>query len=70
MNYNLLNPITLNPIPPQSLIMEWENDYKKMKEDMIFDDEKPSFEDLINNLKQLRILMNELTWSFDPQFKV
>lgn len=50
--------------------MEWENDYKKMKEDMIFDDEKPSFEDLINNLKQLRILMNELTWSFDPQFKV
>ena len=70
VDYNLLNPITLNPIPPQNLISEWENDYLKMKEAMIFDDQKPSFEDLINNLKQLRVLMNELEWSFELEFKV
>ncbi len=70
VDYNLLNPITLNPIPPQNLISKWENDYLKMKEDMIFDDQKPSFEDLINNLKQLRVLMNELEWSFELEFKV
>ena len=33
----------------------WNADYSKMKEDMIYEENKPSFEELINNLNDLSI---------------
>ncbi len=36
VDYNLHNPNTLNPIPIDTVIKEWEDDYLKMKEDMIY----------------------------------
>lgn len=35
-------------------LTDWKTDYAKMKEDMIYGEKKPSFEDLINNLMELR----------------
>lgn len=68
VDYNHHNPKTLNPIPPAEVIGEWEFDYAKMKEDMIYDGNKPSFEDLINNLEVLRAELQVVAWDFDCKF--
>jgi predicted nucleotidyltransferase component of viral defense system len=68
VDYNLHHPNYLNPIPPKDVITEWENDYVKMKEDMIYEVNKPSFEDLINNLKDLRKKLQLIGWKFELKF--
>jgi predicted nucleotidyltransferase component of viral defense system len=68
VDYNHHNPKILNPIPPAEVIGEWEADYAKMKEDMIYDGDKPSFEDLINNLKGLKAKLQAVVWDFDCKF--
>ena len=49
---------------------EWKADYAKMKEEMIYEDIKPSFEDLINNLNVLRTQLQALDWKFDLTFPI
>ncbi len=68
VDYNSHNPKTLNPIPIASVIDKWDADYSKMKEDMIYEDPKPSFENLINNLVKLRDQLQDLNWSFQLSF--
>lgn len=69
VDYNLHNPNTLNPIPPQYVIKAWENDYLKMKEDMIYEENKPTFEELISNLNDLRKQLQNVEWKFTLVFK-
>jgi len=68
VNYILHNPETLNPIPPKEVITEWQSDYAKMKEDMIYEENKPSFEDLINNLNDLRSQLQTVEWKYELKF--
>jgi hypothetical protein len=68
VDYNLHHPNTLNPIPPADVIAEWDADYAKMKEDMIYEENKPSFEDLINNLEELRKQLQAVEWKFELSF--
>ena len=68
VDYNLHNPQTLNPIPPHDVIADWEADYAKMKEDMIYEENKPGFEDLINNLNDLRNQLQAVEWKFELVF--
>jgi hypothetical protein len=68
VDYNLHNPKTLNPIPPQEVIADWKTDYAKMKEVMIYEEKKPSFDDLINNLMELRKQLQVLDWQFELKF--
>lgn len=68
VDYNQHNPKTVNPIPPHEVIVEWEADYGKMKEDMIYDGKKPSFEDLIINLERLKAKLQAADWEFDCKF--
>ncbi len=68
VDYNLHNPKTLNPIPIEEKMGEWKADYSKMKEDMIYEENKPSFEDLINNLNGLRTQLQTINWKFDLHF--
>lgn len=70
VNYNLHNPKTLNPIPPTAVIADWESDYMKMREDMIYDEVKPSFENLIDNLVDLRTKLQALDWPFELIFPI
>ncbi len=70
VNYNLLNPKTLNPIPPTAVIADWESDYAKMREDMIYEEVKPSFEDLIDNLIDLKTKLQALDWQFELTFPI
>jgi predicted nucleotidyltransferase component of viral defense system len=70
VDYNLHNPKRLNPIPPKEVIANWEADYAKMKEDMIYEENKPSFEDLINNLQELRERLQVVEWTFELEFPI
>ncbi|MEY3500599.1 MAG: hypothetical protein RL308_2268 [Bacteroidota bacterium] len=68
VDYNLHGPKTLNPIPVADKMEEWKADYAKMKEDMIYEENKPSFEDLMNNLNELRTKLQALKWPFELTF--
>jgi len=68
VDYNGHNPKTLNPIPPAEVISEWKADYAKMKEDMIYERDKPSFEDLITNLEGLMAQLQAVNWEFELDF--
>jgi hypothetical protein len=68
VDYNLHNPKKLNPIPPADIINAWKADYAKMKDDMIYEENKPSFEDLINILNDLKNQLRVLDWAFELTF--
>ena len=68
VNYNEHNPKTLNPIPIPKIIEEWKSDYTKMKEDMIYEEDKPSFEEIIQKLTELKTQINAIEWKMDTQF--
>jgi len=70
VDYNLHNPKTLNPIPPTDVIADWKADYAKMKEDMIYEENKPSFDDLITNLNDLIYRLRALDWQFELVFPI
>ncbi len=64
IDYTLHQPKTINPIPPDEIIKEWEVDYAEMCEAMIYGDKLP-FEELMSRIKQLREKINNLNWSID-----
>lgn len=68
VDYNTHNPRTLNPIPIEEKMAEWKADYARMKEEMIYEENKPSFDDLINNLSALKTQLQSLDWGFDLVF--
>jgi predicted nucleotidyltransferase component of viral defense system len=70
VDYNLHNPKTVNPIPINEKLEEWKSDYTKMKEDMIYEENKPSFEDLLRNLEELRSQLQEVNWQFELEFPI
>jgi hypothetical protein len=70
VDYNLHNPKTVNPIPIAEKIDEWNADYTKMMEDMIYEENKPSFDDLINNLYEINTKLQNLDWQFDLTFPI
>lgn len=69
VDYNSHNPVTLNPIPPNKVQKDWESDYVKMKEEMIYEKNPPSFEDLISNLSNLKDQLLNVGWKFELTFK-
>lgn len=70
VDYNLHNPKKVNPIPINEKLEEWKSDYAKMKEDMIYEENKPSFEDLLRNLEKLRGQLQEVNWQFELEFPI
>lgn len=62
VNYNLLSPNTLDFIPVNEVIEDWEQDYKKMREEMIYQSNAPTFEEIIEQLKVLKTKINGLDW--------
>jgi hypothetical protein len=68
VNYNTHNPKTVNPIPPENVINDWESDYTKMREDMIYEQNPPTFVDLIDCLKEIREQLKSVNWEFDLSY--
>ncbi len=68
VDYNLHHPKSLNPIPIEEKMPEWRADYSKMMEEMIYEENKPSFEDLIGKLDELRTQLQSAPWEFELSF--
>jgi predicted nucleotidyltransferase component of viral defense system len=62
IDYNLHQPATLNPLPPDGVMSNWEKDYKIMQEDMIYGESLP-FGELIKRIKKLKEKINQTEWS-------
>jgi hypothetical protein len=61
VDYNTHQPKTLNPIPPDKIVGDWEKDYKFKQEAMIYC-ESLTFEKLIERIKELNQRINDITW--------
>lgn len=48
---------SINIIPPDKILPEWEKDYNQMKESMIYGD-KPSFSELMKEIENINLLIN------------
>lgn len=70
IDYNLHQPISIRMLPPDTVIENWKADYEIMLEQMIYEDNPPSFEDLIESLKELNSKINSLDWKFEFDFLV
>lgn len=69
VDYNAHHPKTLNPIPPNELLTQWAEDYLKMLQEMIYEKDPPTFEQLIENLEDLRKQLQNVSWEFDLVFE-
>lgn len=70
VNYNEHNPQTINPMPIPEVIEAWKEDYKVMLEQMIYEENKPSFDDIITELTALKEKINALNWKLETEFPV
>lgn len=68
VHYNAHNPKTVNPIPSENVIKDWKSDYTKMREDMIYEGNPPTFVDLIDCLKEIREQLKSVNWEFELSF--
>ncbi|WHF51269.1 nucleotidyl transferase AbiEii/AbiGii toxin family protein [Chryseobacterium gotjawalense] len=62
VDYSLHNPQTINPIPPDSIIKQWEEDYETMKSEMLYSEHRPEFSEIIDTLEKLKSEINKLEW--------
>lgn len=54
INYETHHPSQINFLPPESIIQEWKEDYKNLKNQFIYDSESISFEKLILRISELQ----------------
>lgn len=60
IDYNLHKPNSINFIPPESIINEWEKDYDSMQKNFIYDQRKLSFSELIERMEELTKRIREI----------
>ena len=68
IDYNTHHPKTLNPVPAEESLNLWNADYTRMKQEMIYEEQKPSFQTLVDNLRQLKTQLQSLERSYDLEF--
>lgn len=62
VDYLIHNPQTINPIPPDTIIKRWEEDYETMKSEMLYSEHRPNFSEIIITLEKLKSEINKLEW--------
>src|SRR5699024_7903506 len=68
IDYNLLSPKTLDPTPIQEIIGDWKKDYRAMRNEMIYEENAPTFDELISNMENLKDLLQTVDWDFELNF--
>lgn len=68
VDYNLHQPQTINMLPLPGVLEAWRADYETMLENMIYDENPLSYDDLINELTILKNKINAFSWRFETVF--
>jgi len=64
VDYNFHQPQTINLIPPDKLLKDWEKDYNELSENMIYGD-KLSWGKLLGRIKELMERINKLDFKIE-----
>jgi predicted nucleotidyltransferase component of viral defense system len=70
VNYNEHQPQTIDPIPIPAVLEAWKADYRTMLEQMIYEKNPPTFDEIISGLTNLKNRINSLPWKFEMKFPV
>jgi predicted nucleotidyltransferase component of viral defense system len=65
VDYSRHAPANIQIIPPDAVLADWKKDYASMMEEMIYEENKPSFEELIAVLNNLNKRINALDWKIE-----
>jgi len=68
VDYHGHDPSTLNPTPIPAVIDVWKDDYNRMVEEMIYEQNAPTFEKLIENLELLKDQLKAVAWTYSLAF--
>jgi predicted nucleotidyltransferase component of viral defense system len=60
-DYSTLAPKTINIVPPENIIEDWQADYENMQNTIIYG-ESLSFKNMIDKIKQLNKRINQIVW--------
>jgi hypothetical protein len=66
VDYNLHVPQSINPLPPAKVLNAWKADYNTMIELMIYEQNPPSFEQILVEITLIKNEINALPWQ--PNF--
>lgn len=68
VDYNLHQPVSLNPVPLQEFLKPLEDDYNTLQEEMIYGD-SPDFDLIIGTISDVtEYIINLLDWRMDVKF--
>ena len=70
VDYNSLNPKTLDPMPTSEVIEAWKADYQKMREQMIYEEKPPTFDELLSSIEKLKARLSKRDWAFSLEFPI
>ncbi|HAE69029.1 MAG TPA: nucleotidyl transferase AbiEii/AbiGii toxin family protein, partial [Sphingobacterium sp.] len=62
VDYNQLSPKMLDFMPVNGVLEAWERDYKKMREEMIYQPDAPTFEEILEQLRDIKNKINQQNW--------
>lgn len=65
VDYSLHSSQTINPIPPDTIIIKWEQDYETMRLEMLYSENRPTFSEIIETLQKLKSEINNLNWTIE-----
>lgn len=68
VDYNLHRPQSINPLPIAAVDDAWRADYNTMVEQMIYEKDPPSYDELLATLSRLKTKINTLSWQLICQF--
>lgn len=68
VDYNNHQPQSINPIPSPQIIEAWRKDYNTMLEQMIYEANPPSFNEIMSDLLLLKETINNLAWKLDKVY--
>ncbi|MFT3904506.1 MAG: nucleotidyl transferase AbiEii/AbiGii toxin family protein [Niabella sp.] len=70
VDYNLLSPKTLDFIPVNEVKEAWERDYKKMREEMIYQPDAPTFDEILEQLSIIKNKINGQDWDLGKEYPI